>query len=332
MRYLFARFVDVEVSRDASYRAQLASETAEPGKPRPLGNSPSIQLPTRTLYDERQDDLVTLKAANTNVASPGSPVSLAQSQTNGLNNGQSSTPNGMNSGNVEESPNLEKQVSRNSTSRTSMEAPNDRFPGSPQFKNITDNSQESSGAAASPNDTKEEKPGGSLFGKFRVNFPKKLGRSSVEVKRPVIEQKSSEGSLKSEGKEDRSYEQYLSGTLEDIRGDYEAQLRASPSHSVIPAVTPSPPNDIPPLIHPPYTTILIQEEQPDAGGVADLYRGTVSSVGGDAAIVEKCAPRWLGDLLLRVRVSLDSRCLCVLMLLESNAREGAWQSVICLVT
>lgn len=302
LRYLFARFVDVEIQRDVSYRGNFANDTSGSGKPYPPKTSPSTHLPVRSLNDERQDDLVTLKSTSTNPTSPGIAAGLTQTPSNGFNAAQSSSPNGTTPNASEDHSNLEKQISHNSNLRSSLDTPRDRFTSNSDARNNAETNQETNGGVASPPDVKDEKAGGTLFGKFRVNFPKKLGRSSVEVKRPVVEQKSSESSLKSDGKEDRPHEQYLCGTIEAIRGDYDAQLRASPSHIIVPAINPSLPNDTPPLVHPSYTTIIIQEEQPDAGGVADLYRGTVSSVGHDADMIEKCAPRWLGELLLRVRV------------------------------
>ena len=71
-----------------------------------------------------------------------------------------------------------------------------------------------------------------------------------------------------------------------------------PGHPVESLITPSLPNETPVLKPPPMTTVIIQEET--SGGSADLYRGTVGTVGEDALLIEQRAPMWLGDLLLRV--------------------------------
>jgi WD repeat-containing protein 48 len=55
---------------------------------------------------------------------------------------------------------------------------------------------------------------------------------------------------------------------------------------------------------PPNTTILIQEERPEAGGVADLFEGKVGSTAEMADLIEKVAPMWLGDALLRNQIPL----------------------------
>lgn len=66
-------------------------------------------------------------------------------------------------------------------------------------------------------------------------------------------------------------------------------------------ITPSMPSETPVLKPPTNTTILIQEDRPEAGGVLDLWEGKVGKTGEAAQVdlLEKCAPMWLGDVLLR---------------------------------
>lgn len=140
-----------------------------------------------------------------------------------------------------------------------------------------------------------------LFKKrFRMNFPKKLGRSPVEPK-PVLNDEKSEESDKSEGKDDKGIEDSFYGTIQNIRKEYEERLHRDPYQQIPTLLDPGLPGVG--LLKPPsYTTIIIQEDQPDSGGVADLYQGTVKSLGQDADLIEKTAPMWLGELLLRVCV------------------------------
>jgi len=66
------------------------------------------------------------------------------------------------------------------------------------------------------------------------------------------------------------------------------------------AITPSSSEDTP-VIHPSQDTIIIIAEQKvSVDGSMDLYRGTVASVGNDAALLESIAPGWLAELLLLV--------------------------------
>ena len=93
--------------------------------------------------------------------------------------------------------------------------------------------------------------------------------------------------------------------------DYDKYLQDHPNEPVESLIAPSLPNETPVLKPPPLTTVIIQEET--SGGSADLYRGTVGTVGEDVDLIEERAPMWLGDLLLRVRV------LGVLWEMQSNS-------------
>ncbi|KAK3686767.1 hypothetical protein LTR37_019482 [Vermiconidia calcicola] len=110
----------------------------------------------------------------------------------------------------------------------------------------------------------------------------------------------------------------LLGTIQKIRFGYEdsiqQQLQTQQAHEnglpvpavgsldVPSAITPSLPADTPVLKPPLHSTILIQEDRPEAGGVADLFEGTVGSLGQQTDALERTAPMWLGDVLLRNQV------------------------------
>jgi WD repeat-containing protein 48 len=85
--------------------------------------------------------------------------------------------------------------------------------------------------------------------------------------------------------------------VQKIRNEYDKALLENSEQEVETGITPSLPNETPVLKPPPMTTVIIQEET--SGGSADLYRGTVATVGEDASLIEERAPMWLGDLLLR---------------------------------
>jgi WD repeat-containing protein 48 len=156
----------------------------------------------------------------------------------------------------------------------------------------------------SPTDDKEEKKRGSLFGKnFKMTFPKnmKLGRTSTELKHATAsEEKAEDVSDKSSEPGERIFEENLLGVIEKIRYEYEEQARVKPDQPITMGITPSLPNETPVLRLPPETLIIIQEDDPDSGGVADLYRESIGALGRDADVVEKVAPAWLGEVLLRV--------------------------------
>lgn len=163
----------------------------------------------------------------------------------------------------------------------------------------------------SPNDADKTTNGkeSGLFGKkFKMNmsFKKGLGRSaSTAAEKPVVvEDKVEEGSETSEPPEKEVDDSFL-GILQKINMEYDKSLLENPEEQVESGITPSLPNETPVLKPPPMTTVIIQEET--SGGSADLYRGTVDTVGVDASIIEQRAPMWLGDLLLRVGLNVFYR-------------------------
>ena len=130
---------------------------------------------------------------------------------------------------------------------------------------------------------------------------KKLGRSaSTNTEKPVVvDEKVEDGSETSEnGEKEKEVDDSFFGIVQKIRNEYEKALQENPDQKLESGITPSLPNETPVLKPPPMTTVIIQEET--SGGSADLYRGTVATVGEDASLIEERAPMWLGDLLLRV--------------------------------
>jgi WD repeat-containing protein 48 len=159
----------------------------------------------------------------------------------------------------------------------------------------------------SPSDAKENsKDSNPIFGKkFRMGMSfgsKKMGRSaSTATEKPaVVDEKVEETSEPSEngGEKEKEVDDSFFGIVQRIRYDYDKLLLENPDQPVETGITPSLPNETPVLNPPPMTTVIIQEET--SGGSADLYRGTVGTVGEDASLIEERAPMWLGDLLLRV--------------------------------
>ena len=310
LRYLFANFIDEEIKKDVEYRINLSSNPSRPSSIHRMHAQPSIILPdspSQIISSISQDDTVTPKS---NGGASALSIGVASPQTNDSSTNHVSQTPSATSVRIDEDPKLENQTLQASASRSSTEKSTDYPTENVQRKSAVESQQPSettpaeatqeNTAIASPGDNKDERPGSTLFGKkFRMNFPRKMGRSSVEVKPAIVDEKSEE-SNKWEDKESKPFDDYICGTIANIRKGYEAQLQDFPNLDPLPGISPSLSNDTPKLQHPPLTTVIIQEESPDAGGVADLYRGTVSSVGTDASVIEKVAPSWLGELLLKV--------------------------------
>ena len=327
LRYLFANLIDVEVERDAIVRKNMMSimqtstglqrDNAPPLIHLP---SPAMQGWTNGAHDD--DSSITPRPVNGQLLpamTPGLSIGVATPYVSGTNFGspvQNHLPR-----TSEEGSDLEKRLSRQSQPRNSTErsrdyfssVPNPQSPSDPQAKAPSTPGDGSSEATSQTlvedekkqaDDEKKDKPKNisSLFDKkFRMNFPKKLGRTSMEAKPVAVDEKAEE-SDKSEEKEEKPFEENFYGAIQRVRHDYEEHCQSKPFDPLPPGIKASPPNETPILSLPPSTTIIIQEDRPDSGGVADLYRGTVSSVGMDADLIEKAGPRWLGDLLLQVHL------------------------------
>lgn len=148
---------------------------------------------------------------------------------------------------------------------------------------------------------KDNKAGGA-FGlkKFRMGMAfgsKKLGRSASTAlaEKPVVVGDKTEGSESSSNHE-KEFEDSFLGVIQKLRNEYEKQLAESPDQVVETKLTPSLASDTPVLKLPAGTKVIIQEET--TGGSAEIYRGTVASVGADADLIEETGPQWLGDVLL----------------------------------
>ena len=299
LRSLFAKLIEQESVQDVNVRHQVTAKANQSrGISRPQAPI-SIQLPkasSRTAYASEQDDTVTSRVTNAAPVTPGSAIVAATPQ---LSETTATSPNPqITNGDVRTNggrTSLERRSEEN-TEASNRKVTSDEQGDASQNENATDGVP-----ATSPNESKEEKTGTSLFGKkFRMTFPKKLGRSSAEVKTAVVDERS-EDPEQTNLREEKSNGQYLQGTLDDIRAEYEGQMLGYSSFELESAIVPSINADNPPLHPPASTTIIIQEDSSDLGAVVDRYRGSVGSVGQDTGLIKQCAPRWLGDLLLRVR-------------------------------
>ena len=197
---------------------------------------------------------------------------------------------------------------------------------------------------ATPKDT-PSKDG--LFGKkFRMGMSfsgmKKMGRQPQATDKdkpaPVEEKDETESdSRSSKTSNSRVVDDNLLGTVQKIRFSYEDSLQAQQQSQLardnglpvtirpieLPsAITPSLPAETPVLKPPLNTTILIQEDRPEAGGVADLFEGTVGALGEMCDLVERAAPMWLGEVLLKNQIP-HKEIFKISFVLEPWTPEGA---------
>ncbi|KAI9731337.1 MAG: hypothetical protein M1834_005240 [Cirrosporium novae-zelandiae] len=321
LRYLFANLIDQEIKRDEDRRKEVVIN-AEHMQTLHRSNAPSsIDLPASSISIDpgtspSHESVTTPRVGNgffshlltpslsIGVATPANPPTLPSSHTTNL------APMA-----EEDSHSLEKKSSHQSQSGALTEGVNDYFSSKPALvaesngdngKTVSTPGAGQAEAVQSPSEPEKEeksKESGSRFGKkFRMTFPKKLGgRPSVELK-PVVTDEKTEESDKSSEKEEKVVDDNFFGTIQKLKYEYEEKAQAHPGQPLPSGICPSLPNETPILRLLPHCAIQIQEDRPDQGGISDVYRGSVGSVGQDADLIEQKGPMWLGDLLLRNQV------------------------------
>lgn len=287
------------IKRDEVFRKELNETIKKNGQ---QSNTPmSIQIPS-SVWPEGASSNMTPRPNGSYPMTPGMGIGVA-------------TPAPLNHlpGVPEDGAPLDKRTSQ--ASRHSGEKSGDYFSSTAissdqQPKPTATPSEQTTDEKApkSPSDADKEtngKDSNTLFGKkFRMGMSfgsKKLGRSaSVNTDKPVVvDEKVEEGSETSESVDkEKEVDDSFFGIVQKVRNEYEKAMLDNPEQPVETGITPSLPNETPVLKPPPMTTVIIQEET--SGGSADLYRGTVATVGEDADMIVDRAPMWLGDLLLRV--------------------------------
>ncbi|KAI1076502.1 WD40 repeat-like protein [Whalleya microplaca] len=305
LRYLFAKLIDEEIRRDEEYRQKL-NEGVEMRQAAARRNPPAIiTIPSTNGQGwEARDSPVTTPRAN------GASVPMTPGHGIGV-----ATPGTHLPGVPEGVPLPNSPLDKRPSQQFSRPSGDDYFTGG---ISVADAPAQATSAAPTTTDTKDENPkspvegkekekdsgkspGTPLGKKFRMGMSfgsKKFGRSSSSnaEKPTVVEEKSEENKSESSSNHEKEVDDNFRGGIQKIRNEYEKQLLEAPTKFVETRVTPGLPIDTPVLKLPPGTKVIIQEET--SGGSADLYRGTVMSVGVDADIIEEKAPMWLSEVLL----------------------------------
>ncbi|KAK7535884.1 uncharacterized protein J3D65DRAFT_626600 [Phyllosticta citribraziliensis] len=319
LRYLFANLIDEEIKRDEAFREWLLNEKKQRGK------SPgTIQIPQSTMNGWKDasapSSATTLRANGAGlplhtpglaigVATPAAAPPLPTSHSTAL------PPT------AEEGGNLEKSTSRGSQDRASGDYFSQQAPPLSPSVSATPRDSHDEGVPQSPSTEKDGGKEGTMFGrKFKMSFGmgRKLSRTPTaeasaaggnnhtnktgsdggsDEKAPTTHEGDSDG-RSSTKTEDRVIEDSFLGVVQTIRHKYEDDVNEG-AQALTSAITPSLANETPVLKPPLNTTILIQEDRLDAGGVADLFEGKVGSLAQQADLIEKVAPKWLGEVLLR---------------------------------
>ncbi|OCT44386.1 WD repeat protein [Cladophialophora carrionii] len=341
LRNLFSKLIDEEIARDEEHRRTLQSKITPPpstGLIRP-GAPTSIAMPESvgttpmvspgTAATPRANGLGRIPPTPglaIGAATPGfAPLSTTLSTT--AEEDGAATPNGpaltprtstpkVHTPRVQQTPSATESqgVDYFSSSTTTAidqseaSSDSDKVPKTPGI-----GAENNTGTVSTPTSPTEEKKKG-LFGKkfgMGMSLGKKMTtRTSAEVKAPVAsaeEKLSDTASMRSSDKETEkvhNIEDNFFGVVQKIRLEYDEHIEHRPDQPLPPGITPSPSSETPVLAPPPHTTIIIQEDNPESGGLADQYRGEISELGNPSEVdtLEKIAPMWLGDLLLRNQI------------------------------
>ncbi|CRK35732.1 hypothetical protein BN1723_015008 [Verticillium longisporum] len=317
LRYLFANVIDEEIKKDEIHRAAL-NEAVEKriAAARRVAPPTSIEMPTNTFGGAEGPGSATTPRANGAqwAPTPGLAIGMATpgARLQDVPEG-AATP---------ASP-LEKRTSH--ANRTSAEngdyfsstiAPADgaskggQTPATPSEPAASD--VKSPGVENGKEKEKEKDANGKApstpFGKkkFRMGMgsmsfgSKKIGRSaSTSTEKPAVVDEKAEESESSSTHEKEVDDSFL-GVIQRIRNEYEKQLTDNPDKIVETGITPSLYNDTPVLKLPSGTKVFIQEET--SGSSANLYQGTVETVGQDVDVIEQRGPMWLGEVLLQNQI------------------------------
>ncbi|KAI9679438.1 MAG: hypothetical protein M1817_005460 [Caeruleum heppii] len=312
LRYLFGQLIEAEIQRDEAYREGLMKVGLQQDNLRRGKGPASIQIPPSAFagwdHSSVNDDALDTPRASNGLhhppPTPGLHIGVATPAVSHPDNNPTPT--------AEDGSALEKRSSQSNPPRAS----GDYFStASSSQSGIASTEAEVKAPApatevadertqTSPTQDEHEaapKEGTSLFGKkFRIAFGSKKKTAAADPKPVVIDEKPEESDASSarDSRKELIEDNFL-GVVQKLRNDYLAQIREDAQRLPPTGISVSQPNDTPVLQPPPFTPVIIQEDRPDTGGVADLYRGTVDSLGADADLLEKVAPAWLGNLLLR---------------------------------
>lgn len=309
LRYLFAKLIDEEIKRDEAFRQKL-NESVERRLAASRSNPPtSISIPPASGWQSFESPVTTPRANGSHYppVTPGIGIAMA---TPGLDSqGTPLSPLDKRSSQVSR-PSVERDDyfsnaihSADTGNQAAKPAQTPATEGPPEVPKTpaTENGKEKEKEKEPKEKEKEAKAPGTPFGKkFRMGMSfgsKKLGRSASTTateKPAVVDEKAEES--ESSSNHEKEFDDSFLGVVQRIRNEYEKQLADSPDRHVETKITPSLPSDTPVLKLPAGTKVIIQEET--SGGSAELYRGTVETVGADADVIEQRAPMWLGDVLL----------------------------------
>lgn len=335
LRYLFDNLIDEEIKRDEVYRKQLLEskrQSVERSNPPSSITMPSNNIQSWNDAASGPASATTLRPTNGHhvpMQTPGFAIGVA---TPGALHTTTTHQNTLTP--VGEDGSHPATTSPSHTRTSSDHAGGDYFSSQPnsgpaitpggntngQIISSTDpppapDTQSPAAEKTESHEKGDEKKKKGMFGSkklggmgFGLKSLKKEKTNDATAKPAIMETPSEDSDSRSSKTEDRIIEDNFLGAIQRMHLGYEEQLahpapvkegEAPPELRLDSGINPSLPSDTPVLKPPPNTTILIQEDRVDSGGVADLFEGSVGNLAGSADLIEKVAPMWLADCLLR---------------------------------
>lgn len=329
LRYLFAELIDAEITRDNEFRHNLVQESKQEAESRELKERANLHITVPEPVFNSQPDARTPRAAGVSKVptTPGMSIGLATPAT--AYNPQSSPGDSILSsrGVTQNQLGAHKEEDESATDANEDARTPTRTTASDYFAQP----QKSPETASSPKSPVPRSPSGgddgnfapaSFMGRLKSFGSRKLTRTmSSELKAPFLhaggDVKTAEGTPKTSSDDGRLLEgeekQAREGTppgdtfrsvIERIREEYVHAAKKTKANSINSLLKPSLPTNTPVQKPPRNTTIIVQEDRPDSGGIVDVYRGTLTSLAADVDILEDVAPAWLAELLLLDKVPL----------------------------
>ena len=309
LRYLFSNLIDEEIKRDEIYRAKMLQEKQQQAVSRPT----NIEIPVNVNGWSASGPTSgsTLKGNGFHFPhTPGMGIGLATPTLPPNSAGRGSHGNAYLTPTTEEGNPLEQTKSQRSSTQEGQDyfgatASNGNGNGKPA-EGVAETKEETV-TSPTTEDTPSKKSKGMFGKKFKMGFTKNMFATgapiAAEAPKPVVDEKADDSDSHSNKTNEKTFEDNFLGSIQRIRHGYEEALNTGVT-DLVSAIAPSLPNDTPVLKPPAMTTILIQEDRPGSGGVADLFEGKVGTLGLQADLIEKAAPMWLGEVLLRVRIAM----------------------------
>lgn len=339
LRYLFDNLIHEEIKRDEAFRKQLLDakrQSIDRSRPQSNIQIPPNNITNWKDAVSGPASSTTLRPTNgvhLQVFTPGLSIALASPAPLQQSTGQTTalSPSAEDGNPAVHSPNHPRTSSeRTSTdyfSSHTFSGPaftpsgtvtngqtvlyNEQIPGPDATATQSPLSERTDNQEKTTEDQKKGMFGGKKFRGLGFGMKslkrEKTNDAAIAKPAPINETQSEDSDSRSSKTEDRIIEDNFLGVIQRMRHGYEEQLHHSYPQKdgevlnirLESMISPSLPNDTPVLKPPTNTTILIQEDRVDSGGVADLFEGCVGSLGHQADLIEKVAPTWLGECLLR---------------------------------